>query len=774
MRYSSIVLSLSLFACGETKPEETDTGLDPVEEPSGEPSTEETGDTEETDTQDTDTQDTEETDTQDPDDADQDGDGYSVNDGDCNDLDASLNPTDADGDGQSSCDGDCNDLDATVYDGAEEICDGQSNDCQGNATQPTDIPETEVDDDGDGFATCDNDCDDSDPNAYPGAAFNESTTACMIDADGDGYGEDLGTSNTAGCCYTFDLVDDYGDGWNGGMNIEVLADGISVGTATVDSATPANTVESTSICISSDATVEFKFNSGSWASEISGTILDFDGSTVIGTFTGTGGSDVATQSMEYSDGMSYVDGDIFETLTAECQVATGVVESGTDCDDTDATAYPGAAEVWYNNVDNDCAGDLAADFDQDGDGQSSDQYGGQDCDDMNANVFLGAVEDTTDNIDNNCNGDIDEGFAVDTVATSINLSSGQPLTIDVDNYGFVHIAYKNGNDIEYVNNASGYWSSPMVAPTDSGATSGLHLKGVVDGLDRFHLAYTSTIGSDHDVNYMHVETISGSWSSEESITEVATGTLSSEFRVDMDVDNSNLPSIVWFDQMDDTPWILDVSNVSSMSGVVSQLDSPCQFGACLGYTGSFITVAVDNSNTNHTAFFNSVVGIENQYNQVPDQSSSRTCNTNFITPDVSSAFIEENGDGINNDIAIKPYSNKAGVAYMDEVNADLMYAHNTTGGCGGWTYEQVDSSNNGDYLSLVYTSTDQPYIAYFAGQSADLTVAFDDGTGWIYEDVDTYGNVGKFVDMAIDSNDLVHIVYYDDSTNSIKYATGGM
>ena len=40
MRYSSIVLSLTLIACEQTKPENEDTGLDPVEEPSAEPSSE--------------------------------------------------------------------------------------------------------------------------------------------------------------------------------------------------------------------------------------------------------------------------------------------------------------------------------------------------------------------------------------------------------------------------------------------------------------------------------------------------------------------------------------------------------------------------------------------------------------------------------------------------------------------------------------------------------------------------------------------------------------
>lgn len=37
------------------------------------------------------------------------------------------------------------------------------------------------------------DCDDTDPNTFPGSAELDSTTACMTDADGDGYGEDMPT-----------------------------------------------------------------------------------------------------------------------------------------------------------------------------------------------------------------------------------------------------------------------------------------------------------------------------------------------------------------------------------------------------------------------------------------------------------------------------------------------------------------------------------------------------------------------------------------------------
>ena len=46
------------------------------------------------------------------------------------------------------------------------------------------------DNDGDGFISCIDDCNDNDAFTFPGAGFNEADpTACMTDADGDGWGE---------------------------------------------------------------------------------------------------------------------------------------------------------------------------------------------------------------------------------------------------------------------------------------------------------------------------------------------------------------------------------------------------------------------------------------------------------------------------------------------------------------------------------------------------------------------------------------------------------
>jgi len=98
--------------------------------------------------------------------------------------------TDVDGDGFTVCEGDCNDLDPAVHPGATEICDGQDSDCDG------DRPADEADSDYDGFRICAGDCFDQVTSAHPGAPelCNGQDDNCdglvpvdEVDADGDGY-----------------------------------------------------------------------------------------------------------------------------------------------------------------------------------------------------------------------------------------------------------------------------------------------------------------------------------------------------------------------------------------------------------------------------------------------------------------------------------------------------------------------------------------------------------------------------------------------------------
>lgn len=138
---------------------------------------------------------------------DDDGDGYSENEGDCDDGRKDVSPAgtegtacdsvdqdcdgkpddglschDDDGDGYSEDQKDCNDAEPAVNPGAAEgpACDGIDTDCDGK----TDDGLTCKDDDGDGLNEDQGDCNDADASVHPGAT--EATSCDGIDTDCSG------------------------------------------------------------------------------------------------------------------------------------------------------------------------------------------------------------------------------------------------------------------------------------------------------------------------------------------------------------------------------------------------------------------------------------------------------------------------------------------------------------------------------------------------------------------------------------------------------------
>jgi hypothetical protein len=200
---------------------------------------------------------------------DQDMDGFGILQGDCDDHDDSIHPAapelcngidddcdgevdddaegggwfyvDADGDGWglaayaeqycaeavegwAAARGDCNDHDPGVHPGADELCNGADDDCDGRSDEgAVDAATWYADDDGDGWGdpahtwpACNqpegwiaqgSDCDDGDPSVHPDAE-----EFCWTEADDDCDGE-LNEQDAAGCDTFYEDAD--GDGFGG-------------------------------------------------------------------------------------------------------------------------------------------------------------------------------------------------------------------------------------------------------------------------------------------------------------------------------------------------------------------------------------------------------------------------------------------------------------------------------------------------------------------------------------------------------------------------------
>ena len=249
---------------------------------------------------------------------------------------SATSPIDADGDG-SPADEDCDDNDNLAYPGADEVCDGADNDCDGEADEdPTDGVTRYADNDADGYGDASGDV--------------------VVCEGSDGYVPDA-----TDCDDSDDAI------WPGA---DELCDGAD---------------------------------------------NDCDGET-----DEVGATDGDTYHAD-ADGDGY--GHPANTVTA-CAPGDGAVEDATDCDDSDATRFPGAPEE-CDGDDDDCDGetDEIGDtwyLDEDGDGYGVDDvsltscdepsgYAAEagDCDDDSSRVHPDATE-RCDELDNDCDDEIDE------------------------------------------------------------------------------------------------------------------------------------------------------------------------------------------------------------------------------------------------------------------------------------------------------------------------------------------------------------------------------
>jgi len=313
---------------------------------------------------------------------------------------------------------DCDDDDPASFPGATEVCDGADNDCDGDIDDdvdpdgPGDPTAYLPDEDGDGWPFDDDvariryfcagdepealvavdaweaavvaagspavatDCDDDDPAVHPGATdiwYDGEDTDCdgASDFDADGDGEDT-------------IIGAYG--------------------TDCDDDDPAQNTAGTESCNGEDDDCDGDID------EAGGTVayyVDADGD---------GWPPDLTEALRCSPAAGWVAATAYDDAV-DAAGLDPVNDVVLDCRDDRYLAYPGAPDLPYDGLDDDCQGD--DDYDADGDGHAAEGLegaAGDDCDDGDPAVSPSADERcATAGVDDDCDGEVDERGATDGV-----------------------------------------------------------------------------------------------------------------------------------------------------------------------------------------------------------------------------------------------------------------------------------------------------------------------------------------------------------------------
>ena len=123
---------------------------------------------------------------------------------------------------------------------------------------------------------------------------------------------------------------------------------------------------------------------------------------------------------------------------------------------------------------------------------------------------------------------------------------------------------------------------------------------------------------------------------------------------------------------------------------------------------------------------------------------------------------------------------KVYISYYDRTNYDLKYATNASG---SWVTTTVDSSGDvGKYTSIALDKSGNVHISYAAAGASNYDVVLKYATNvsgsWVTTTVDSRKHtdeyisiIGEYTSIAVDTSGKVHISYFDEYLQALKYAT---
>ena len=352
--------------------------------------------------------------------------------------------------------------------------------------------------------------------------------------------------------------------------------------------------------------------------------------------------------------------------------------------------------------------------------------------DSNDNLHVTYLDDTNDNL---------EYMTYSTPALPVISYSPSELNLTNNTLMSVLSPTNTGGSIGAFSTVSGIVNATL----DSTGRVGDHNSIAIDSNDHSHLAYYYSYNSQTVEDLIYATDKSGSW-----VITTLDSADSVGMHTSIAIDSNSAVHISYYDETNND---LKYATDKSGSWVLTTVDST-------GDVGVDTSIDIDSNDSVHISYYDST---NDDLKYATDKSGSWV-NT---TLDSSATMGRYSSIALDSNDAVH-------ISYNDVTNRTLKYA---TDKSSTWVLSTLDSSNSvGRDTSIDIDSNDKIHISYLDYTSWDLRYATDKSGSWVFSTIDSAGNVGWYTSTALDSNDAVHISYYYDpmgngNGEALKYAT---